>query len=291
MSTALIASACVCCGGKHLEKSPAILMPFVAHRAFGWSPVTIDASWGLQTVPDGHVYSLCNSLLCLDCGLVFLDIRFDDDALSRLYANYRGEEYTRLRDTYEPGYRVRNNGLQHGITYLGEVEEFLRPLLPKTLHVLDWGGDTGINTPFKDKDNCIHVFDISEVTPIPGIVHVTFEEALTHRYDLVVCSNVLEHTPHPQATLSEISQVMDENTVLYLEIPHEVHTRAHPSGTERLRTKRHWHEHVNFFTDQSVQALVESSGFEVIQFEDHKIHSAASEFHQFFVACKLAGGR
>jgi hypothetical protein len=119
MSAALIATSCVCCEGQNLDKSPAILMPFVAHRAFGWAPVTIDESWGLKTVSEGLAYSLCNSLLCRDCGLVFLDIRFDNEALSRLYADYRGEDYIHLRDTYEPGYRSRNDDLQQGILPIG----------------------------------------------------------------------------------------------------------------------------------------------------------------------------
>jgi hypothetical protein len=288
MSGELIATACVCCGRSSFAKSPAILMPFVAHRAFGWAPAAIDASWGLQTIPEGRAYSLCNSLLCRDCGLIFLDIRFDDGALSRLYAGYRGEDYTRQRDLYEPGYRVRNDSLQRGITYLDAVEGFLHPLLPKRLNILDWGGDTGINTPFKNVSNCAHVLDISEVTPLPGISRVNFEEAKAYRYDLVVCSNVLEHTPYPKVMLSKISKVMDKNSVLYLEVPHEVLMRTYSTGPERLRAKRHWHEHINFFTGEAVQSLVRSSGLEVIKFEDKKISSGASEFHQFFVACKLA---
>jgi hypothetical protein len=288
MKDELIATACVCCGCSSIAKSPAVLMPFVADRAFGWAPVNIDSSWGLQTIPEGRAYSLCNSLFCRDCGLIFLDIRFDDGALSRLYTGYRDEEYTLMREAYEPGYRIRNEGFQHCISYLDDVENFLRPLLPKTLSVLDWGGDTGVNTPFKYGGNSIHVFDISEVESIPGVSRVNLEEALEHSYDLVVCSNVLEHTPYPVVMLSEISKVMNRNSVLYLEVPYEVHMRTYTTGTERLLAKRHWHEHVNFFTDRALQSLVQSSGFEVIKFEDKKISSTESEFYQFFVACKLA---
>lgn len=32
-----IADACICCGGRRLEESPAILMPFVAHGVLGRS--------------------------------------------------------------------------------------------------------------------------------------------------------------------------------------------------------------------------------------------------------------
>ncbi len=66
-----IATACPCCGGEALTRSPAVLMPFVAHRAFGWQPVEITPDWGLRTIPTGLAYPLCNSVQCEGCGLVF----------------------------------------------------------------------------------------------------------------------------------------------------------------------------------------------------------------------------
>ena len=37
-----IATCCVCCGSDVLKSEPAVLMPFVAHRTFGWYPIVID---------------------------------------------------------------------------------------------------------------------------------------------------------------------------------------------------------------------------------------------------------
>ena len=48
-----IATQCVCCGGTRLKSAPAVLMPFISHRAFGWEPVVIDESWGLKTIRSG----------------------------------------------------------------------------------------------------------------------------------------------------------------------------------------------------------------------------------------------
>ena len=66
-------------------------MPFISHRAFNWRPVVIDETWGLNSIKKGNAYSLCNSLFCKRCGFLFLDIRFSDDELSRLYENYRAK--------------------------------------------------------------------------------------------------------------------------------------------------------------------------------------------------------
>ena len=106
------ASQCVCCGSLKLDSAPAILMPFVAHRIFGWAPVVIDESWGLKTIPNGTAYTICKSLYCLDCGFLFLDMRFSDKELDALYTGYRDQAYTDLRESYEPGYTERNDFLK-----------------------------------------------------------------------------------------------------------------------------------------------------------------------------------
>ena len=139
---------CVCCGSKALAKSPAILMPFVAHRVFGWKPVVIDDSWGLKTIRNGTAYTICNSVYCSDCGFLFLDIRFSEEELKSLYDGYRDKQYTDLREIYEPGYTTRNDSLNAGINYIADIETFLSPYLSFPISILDWGGDTGKNTPF-----------------------------------------------------------------------------------------------------------------------------------------------
>jgi hypothetical protein len=75
-------------------------MPFVAHRAMGIPPLIIDASWGLRTIPPGTGYSTCKSLHCNACGHLFVDYRFNEEEMLSLYTDYRGEEYTSLRDGY-----------------------------------------------------------------------------------------------------------------------------------------------------------------------------------------------
>ena len=283
-----VASRCVCCGSADLKRSPAVLMPFIAHRIYQWEPVVIDESWGLNTIATGHAYSLCHSLLCQDCHLLFLDIRFSDAELSRLYQNYRGHEYTELRERYEPGYKERNDGLNQGINYLEAVEDFLAPHLPANIALLDWGGDTGINTPFKhDEANSIHLYDISGAKTIGRIKNVSLQTATQNVYDLVVCSNVLEHVPYPKHLLNQIKQVMQPSTVLYLEVPRENLVRDNPIPITLMCKKKHWHEHINFFSESSLMALLQGAGFSVLSFKIHDIYSEGTLHSQFMVACTI----
>jgi hypothetical protein len=284
-----IASECVCCGDKHLMNSPAILMPFISHRVYNWAPALIDNSWGLQTIPLGHAYALCNSLLCSKCGLLFLDIRFSELEMSRLYNNYRDDSYTTLREQYEPGYRVRNEGLVQGVNYLQEIEAFLKPYLPDTICLLDWGGDTGINTPFKDNAaNEVHIYDISGIEVKGRLRKVDKEAATQNHYDLIVCSNVLEHVPYPRKVLSEIKAFMASNTVLYIEVPFENLVKDNEVGAQLLTKKRHWHEHINFFSKHALNELVTGLGLSLLNFHSQNIHSEGKPYTQLMLACVLS---
>jgi SAM-dependent methyltransferase len=283
-----VASHCICCGSADLQRCPAVLMPFIAHRIYQWEPALIDDSWGLKTIPKGMAYSLCNSLLCNQCGLLFLDIRFSDSELALLYQNYRDEAYTALREHYEPGYRARNEGLVQGINYLQEVEDFLQPYVQDTLRVLDWGGDTGVNTPFKTNDaNTVDIYDISGIETTGQVRKVSKETASQNHYDLIVCSNVLEHVPYPRRMLAEIKATMKQTTVLYIEVPLENLVKEHFGSTQLLGNKRHWHEHINFFSQQSLQYLVARHGLKVLAINEHPVTNAGKSGFVYMLACTL----
>lgn len=283
-----IARHCVCCGSAALQSGPAILMPFVADRAFGWQPVVIDESWGLQTVRSGNAYSVCKSLWCTECGLLFLDIRFSGAEMEGIYRDYRGPEYTQLREHYEPGYAARNQQLDQGVSYIADVERFLAPLVGDAPRVLDWGGDTGRNTPFRGRGPVCDVYDISDKPVMRGARRVGRDEARRGNYELVVCSNVLEHIPYPEDTLRDIAALMEPRTVLYVEVPFEEVVRN--VAVQPHLHKRHWHEHVNFFSERSLHRLVERCGLEVLVTAQLFVTTAGKSSYLFQLACRLRPG-
>jgi len=232
-------------------------MPFVAHRAFGWQPLKIAREWKLRTIPEGWAYPICNTCKCDDCKFLFCDIRPDDSEMAALYDDYRGRKYTDLREYYEPGYSDYNDALLEGITYLDEVEAFLRPELHFPVSVLDWGGDDGINTPFKDSSTFAHIYDIGNK---PAIYGEKVREPLTH-YNLIVCSNVLEHVSDPIDTLHDIKLSMNCKTILYIEVPAE----------NTQEPKYYWHEHINMFTVDTLGKLVQRAGLWTLKYRQLKM--------------------
>lgn len=260
-----IASKCICCDSKNLYKSPAVLMPFVAKRVFDHEPVMITPEWGMRDLKLGMAYSVCNTIQCTDCGILFLDMRFSAKEMALLYDNYRSEEYTSLREYYEPGYRKTNDFYSNRGTYISKIEEFLRPYLPSSPAILDWGGDTGINTPLLEQAGIVHIYDISN-KPTVGIAQsVDLPTVKRSKYDLIVCSMVLEHVSYPLDFINEIVSIMDRDTLFYLEVPFEVAMQNITESKEFHPVKRHWHEHINFFSEKSLHILVERAGLELLK--------------------------
>lgn len=259
-----IADACICCDNTSLASSPAVLMPFVAKRVLGHDPVEITPEWGLRDLRQGTAYALCHSLQCQGCGTLFLDYRFTSEQMASLYRGYRDDAYTQQRDHYEPGYAgtVARDYLQRH-SYLDHVETWLAAHVPENPSVLDWGGGDGRNTPFLGRGR-VHVHDISGVAVVGGAEAIDLRRLGAPRFDLVVCSQVLEHVPAPMELLLEIRPMLSQRTLLYLEVPHEQLIREHPGRLDLAEQKRHWHEHVNFFTEPGLRRLIDRAGFELV---------------------------
>ena len=264
VSRELIARQCICCGGGDLSRSPAVLMPFVAKRVFGHEPVEITAEWGLRDLRQGMAYTLCSSLQCQDCGALFLDYRFTDEQMAALYHNYRDEAYNTERIRYEPGYAKVVAHYEARADYLAEVESWLARYLPENPAVLDFGGDTGINSPFRDRNRLLHIHDISGVELVPGAQRVDLGHIGQYDYDLVACSQVLEHVAYPLEFMRQVLPAIRPETLLYLEVPHESLVREHPDSLGLAPLKRHWHEHVNFYNETALSRLLERLGLRVV---------------------------
>ncbi|MFJ4145650.1 class I SAM-dependent methyltransferase [Pseudomonas sp. NPDC089734] len=263
MTNDRIAQRCICCASIELDRSPAVLMPFVAKRVFGHEPVEITEEWGLRDLQQGMAYTLCASLQCQQCGVLFLDYRFSDQEMTQLYHGYRDERYNRERQYYEPNYGKASPHYEGRAEYVGDVENWLASRVPNNPSVLDWGGGSGLNTLFLGRSKLTHIYDISSVATVEGVEAVSLETIEQHQYDLVICSQVLEHVPYPHELLKQIAGALDEHTLLYLEVPNEVLIRENPGNKKLAGLKRHWHEHVNFFTEQSLRELVQYAGLQV----------------------------
>ena len=239
---------CVCCGSENVKYTPAVLSPFVADRIWGWEPMTGRSSEGTLIMG----MSLCRSLRCQDCDYVGCDIRFDDEEMAKLYINYRDERYVETREKYEQDYGKLNAELENDVVnYFDEMQSFILDDMAEPRRVLDWGGNNGINTPFRDSAETVHIYEIGGKPPKFGELVLEPQPP----YDLIVCSNTLEHVSYPRRMLNEMRAYMDKDTLLYLEIP-----------IEDL-SMNIWHEHINKFSAKSLEAALKSCKLEMLRFK------------------------
>jgi hypothetical protein len=279
---------CPVCGSEAHRGWPALVAPFIA-------------DFVLQTAVE-H----CRLLECGTCGLRFFAERFTHAELSRLYADYRGATYYRIRHRHEPWYTARYNGdIGNDSGRARARREGVRTFLCEAgvsgpfESILDYGGDAGQLIPVEMTQHA-YVYEISTVVPISGVRKIEKEEDLQQGgYDLVLLSHVLEHTPEPLNLLRKAFHVAREgNGLLYVEVPLERpwmgfigRGRMTTSYLDLVRRNRilmrfldfyttafrikvgflppfgfsKLHEHINFFSAESLRLAVDRSGFEVLK--------------------------
>jgi predicted SAM-dependent methyltransferase len=279
---------CNCCDSSNISKSPGILMPFMAKMIFDYDVYNLNDDWKLYGFENSKIYFPCKSVQCQECGFLFSDIRFDDEELENLYCFYREKKYLEIRESFEPEYLSKNDYIEKNMNFVDKVELFLDFVENKS-NVLDWGGDQGKNTPFRDLSQKIFIYDLSNKELSDKCKKINYSELKDNDYNIIVCSHVLEHVSYPKNLLNDIKNFMNEDTILYIEVPCEKLVYDNPDSFQLHENKKHWHEHINFFTYLSLHKLFESCGLSIVKEEIFNYEESLNciNFSNFFMfACK-----
>jgi len=119
-----------------------------------------------------------------------------------------------------------------------------------------------------------------------GATAVDAATATSTQYQLIICSQVLEHTPYPAKVIESMKDAMSDNTLLYIDVPFEEHMRL--SAADSLLTKkRHWHEHINFYAPKALRTLVEACDLEVVDENILSVVGREKEYALLQIICKL----
>jgi Methyltransferase domain len=218
---------------------------------------------------------------------MFYNPRLDDDDLRRLYSNYRSEDYQKMRHASEPWYTSKFNiGLASESAYKVRREK-LAPILRehighrKIRRILDFGGDRGDLVMGLFDGAEAFVYDISGIAAAEGVTAT--KDPASCNADLVINSNVLEHVGFPRLVVNETLQATPKGGLVFLEVPYEapfepsrIARRIAQIGVMALTRPglaRHimrpsalymMHEHVNYYTEQTLATLMRSCGAKVI---------------------------
>ena len=259
---------CVLCGGELYTRQSGVVAPFLARRIWEGNAPEVEL------------------VECRSCSFLFFNPRLEPGEEQRLYAGYRREEYQRVRQACEPWYTSAFNAKLSNPQHLAARREKLGPILAahvagmKRPRILDFGGDRGQLIEGLVPDAEGYTYDISAVDPVPGIARCRdLEECRSREFDLIVCSNVLEHVGFPRSIVDQILQIAAPGTQIFIEVPFEspfgatlVVRRLIQFGLlALLRPSIAWslarpgmlyvmHEHINYFNTESLQAMMTGSG-------------------------------
>lgn len=262
-------SSCVICESQIRIIGRALVAPFLAKRIWDREPFCVDL------------------VSCLRCGFAFYNPRLDDAEEMRLYQSYRLDEYQKLRQWFEPWYTPKFNSDLASSSSYDRRRLLIAPILAKHTagrkikRVLDYGGDRGDLVRGLIDGADAFVYDISGVQPAPGITSVRDPGECTA--DLIINSNVLEHVGFPRSVVQQIVRAAPPGGLVFLEVPRErpksfprllrrlaqigIMSLAHPSiAPSLLRPAALYmmHEHINYFTVRSLEALMKSCGGQVV---------------------------
>jgi len=265
---------CVICGGIFSRQRRGMVTPFLAQRIWQRKPFSVQLSE------------------CAECGFMFFNPRLEPSEEISLYAGYRGLEYQKMRQSFEPWYTEKfNTGLSDPETWQHR-KKLLSSLFRDRLNlggrmfgnVLDFGGDRGDLIADLVPALRRFVYEISGVDLLAGVEPLrSVEECRQHCFDLIVTSNVLEHVGSPRDVIAQIASIASSGTLVFNEVPNESVTDL------RTRLKRIaqagvlaatrptlasqilgpgmlnlMHEHVNYFSQRSLDRLMEVSGFKIL---------------------------
>ena len=261
-------SECLVCGATTLRVRRALVSPFLASRIWNRKVFRVELAE------------------CISCGFAFYNPRLEPEEEQRLYAGYRTPAYQQMRYRFEPYYTEAFNANLFSEAAMEPRREALRRILSPHLartqgcRILDFGGGRGELISNLIPGALGYSYDVSDAEPVPGICKLKSPaECKLHRYELIICSNVLEHVAFPRDLLRQVAALAAPGTLIFLEVPYEfpLGVRAkfgrildevnlllkRPRAGLRLIGRGMsyvMHEHVNFFCPTALAQLAQYCG-------------------------------
>lgn len=285
---------CPCCDSEALKNHQALIAPFLSHRIWNRPPFEIALA------------------KCAQCGFLFFNPRLEPDEEERLYAGYRMPEYVKERNTYEPWYTPGLNAKIEGPAFQDRRKAVVREILRNNLDnsnvrtILDYGGAHGELVAELIPGATPYVYDVSQVPPVDGVQScASAAECRTKNFDLIVCSNVLEHVGQPGRLVDDMSQIANANSAIWIEVPFEspfglgltLRRLAQEAMLLCLRPKIGlsllrpgmlclMHEHVNFYAPEALRLLLETRGCRVIACETYNLTTPLGPYRMLWALAR-----
>lgn len=204
-------------------------------------------------------------LLCNKCSFVYQKLTFHPDELSKIYEL-----------NYESYHSPVISGI--GSSLAQDFLKFLEDGMDlKNKKILEIGCFDGyFLSLLRDKHSCAVIgCDPSPGGEIAGKIGITvikkyFSPALFDKtFDIVILRGVLEHITNPSNFLESVKEVLSEEGVIAVEVPNLDYSLTNGVIGD------FFHEHVSYFTKESLVRCLELAGLETMQIDNSEYYLRA----------------
>ncbi len=202
--------------------------------------------------------------MCNKCGFLFTQNPFTDEQLENRYKNLSKFEFDDKDYILDDGYAKRCLRQKH---FLEENLDF-----SKIETILEVGAASGYNLSLyksegittygiePSSNNCKLAKKNYDVDLFNGMVQDYLDQNQNIHFDLIFMSMVLEHIVNPKTFIDQIKRV--SNNFIFIEVPTlDIRSVEEPFGI-------FCEEHVNLFTLDSLNKMMNSCGYQLINVEN-----------------------
>ena len=110
-------------------------------------------------------------------------------------------------------------------------------------------------------------------------VRASVKEIHNESFDVVTMFHVLEHIDNPLDILNDIKKVMSPGSKLIIEVPHAEDFLLKLISSDSFKSHTFWSEHLVLHTRQTITALLEYAGFNVVAVSGVQRYSLANTLY------------
>lgn len=192
-----------------------------------------------------------SGVICKNCGWIFQNPSYSVSELDLLYNFSDSQALSKEAENLAELNAKRRSEILY--------ENISKYITNKTRQILDVGGRNGeIVQSFDTNIYNVSVLDMDAGNPINSDINkiripfLDFESE--KKFDLITMLHVLEHTDSPKDFLQKANTLLNEDGLIYIEVPSELITHL---------LVRHVgdHRHLGYFSSKILSKFLESNGF------------------------------